>query len=93
MAPLIGGAIGTCLYLIFIDWQLPDPDQPDNLSTPPSQDVNQKDTGEGKELKKTPFVQSQAYFDKSVLYTINDKINQPSYSTRDDGVELKAVHL
>uniref|UniRef100_A0A3Q3VQM7 Uncharacterized protein n=1 Tax=Mola mola TaxID=94237 RepID=A0A3Q3VQM7_MOLML len=40
VAPLIGGLIGTFLYLIFIDWHLPDPDQPENLSN--AHDVNDK---------------------------------------------------
>lgn len=31
VAPLIGGVLGSCMYLIFIHWQLPDPESPDNL--------------------------------------------------------------
>ncbi|XP_038567363.1 aquaporin-10a [Micropterus salmoides] len=33
VAPLIGGVIGTFMYLVFIDWHLPDPDLPESLST------------------------------------------------------------
>ncbi|XP_039974420.1 aquaporin-10a [Xiphias gladius] len=33
VAPLIGGVLGTFMYLIFIHWHLPDPDSPENLST------------------------------------------------------------
>uniref|UniRef100_A0A671X564 Aquaporin 10a n=1 Tax=Sparus aurata TaxID=8175 RepID=A0A671X564_SPAAU len=32
VAPPIGGVMGTFMYLIFIEWHLPDPDQPDNDS-------------------------------------------------------------
>ncbi|XP_076592983.1 aquaporin-10a isoform X2 [Chaetodon auriga] len=32
VAPPLGAVIGTLMYKIFIDWQLPDPDQPDSLS-------------------------------------------------------------
>lgn len=31
VAPLIGAVMGSFLYLIFIDWQLPDLEQPENL--------------------------------------------------------------
>ncbi|MEQ2157944.1 hypothetical protein GOODEAATRI_007046 [Goodea atripinnis] len=33
LAPLIGGPLGSLLYLVFIEWQLPDPEPPQNLST------------------------------------------------------------
>ncbi|XP_059195761.1 uncharacterized protein LOC131976653 [Centropristis striata] len=33
VAPLIGGVIGTFIYLIFIHWHLPDPDPPESLPT------------------------------------------------------------
>ncbi|KAM9782795.1 aquaporin-10a [Neosynchiropus ocellatus] len=33
IAPLIGGVAGSCMYLIFIDWHLPDPGTP---ADPPS---------------------------------------------------------
>ncbi|XP_045900513.1 aquaporin-10a [Micropterus dolomieu] len=33
VAPLIGGVIGTFMYLVFIHWHLPDPDLPESLST------------------------------------------------------------
>ncbi|XP_031708750.1 aquaporin-10a [Anarrhichthys ocellatus] len=36
VAPLIGGVIGTFMYLIFIHWHLPDPDPPESLSTLPT---------------------------------------------------------
>lgn len=32
VAPLIGGVIGSFMYLIFIHWHLPDPDPPESLS-------------------------------------------------------------
>ncbi|XP_023264692.1 aquaporin-10-like isoform X2 [Seriola lalandi dorsalis] len=34
VAPPVGGVLGTFMYLIFIHWHLPDPDPPENLSTP-----------------------------------------------------------
>uniref|UniRef100_A0A8C9YLJ0 ATPase phospholipid transporting 8B2 n=1 Tax=Sander lucioperca TaxID=283035 RepID=A0A8C9YLJ0_SANLU len=33
VAPLIGGVIGTFIYLFFIHWHLPDPDPPESLSS------------------------------------------------------------
>lgn len=33
VAPLVGGVFGSLMYLIFIDWQLPDPDQLERIST------------------------------------------------------------
>lgn len=33
LAPLLGGILGSLMYLIIIDWQLPDPETPDHLST------------------------------------------------------------
>ncbi|XP_033495978.1 aquaporin-10a [Epinephelus lanceolatus] len=33
VAPLLGGVIGSFMYLIFIHWHLPDPDLPESLAT------------------------------------------------------------
>lgn len=33
LAPLIGGVLGSFMYLIFIHWHLPDPEPPESLST------------------------------------------------------------
>ncbi|XP_049902171.1 aquaporin-10a isoform X2 [Epinephelus moara] len=33
VAPLLGGVIGSFMYLIFIHWHLPDPDPPESLTT------------------------------------------------------------
>nr|XP_020462852.1 aquaporin-10-like [Monopterus albus] len=31
LAPLVGGVLGSCVYLVFIHWQLPDPDPADDF--------------------------------------------------------------
>ncbi|XP_054477363.1 aquaporin-10a isoform X2 [Anoplopoma fimbria] len=55
VAPLIGGVVGTFIYLIFIHWHLPDPDPPERLSTVPtiSEKIRQPSTtwDNGVELK------------------------------------------
>ncbi|XP_060906625.1 aquaporin-10a [Labrus mixtus] len=33
VAPPIGGVLGSLIYLVFIDWHLPEPDPPESLST------------------------------------------------------------
>lgn len=33
VAPPIGGVLGSLMYLVFIDWHLPDPDPPESFST------------------------------------------------------------
>lgn len=98
VAPPIGGVIGTFLYLIFIEWQLPDPDQPDNLCTTSNQGESHKDTqiksgGNEKGFEKTFSTQDSEYYGKSMLSTVNGKIKQPANGMWNDGVELEAVHL
>uniref|UniRef100_A0A8C2ZBH8 Aquaporin 10a n=1 Tax=Cyclopterus lumpus TaxID=8103 RepID=A0A8C2ZBH8_CYCLU len=57
VAPLIGGVIGSFMYLIFIHWHLPDPDPPESLFIPST--INDKVHQPGitwdnrKELKAT----------------------------------------
>ncbi|XP_056143016.1 aquaporin-10a [Lampris incognitus] len=36
LAPMIGGVLGSLLYLVFIDWHLPDPDPPADLCITPT---------------------------------------------------------
>ncbi|XP_041843450.1 aquaporin-10a [Melanotaenia boesemani] len=59
VAPLIGGVLGSCMYLIFIHWQLPDPGSPDNLPlvSTISDKIKQPDDNweKGDELKTANF--------------------------------------
>ncbi|KAJ3597286.1 hypothetical protein NHX12_000814 [Muraenolepis orangiensis] len=59
VAPMIGGLLGTVTYLVFIEWQLPDPDPPSDLSLPPTPGKDFKElqaaTGSGVELKMARF--------------------------------------
>ncbi|XP_029359277.1 aquaporin-10a [Echeneis naucrates] len=59
VAPLIGGVLGSCMYLIFIHWHLPDHDPPENLPTIStlSEKVKQPITRweDGEELKAVHF--------------------------------------
>ncbi|XP_012721291.2 aquaporin-10 [Fundulus heteroclitus] len=59
VAPLIGGPLGSFLYVVFIEWQLPDPEPPQNLSTVStnSDSIKKPATmwGTGGDLKSTYF--------------------------------------
>ncbi|TKS82069.1 Phospholipid-transporting ATPase ID [Collichthys lucidus] len=51
VAPPIGGVIGSFMYVIFIEWHLPDPDQLENPSTLPTISDKIKQPSIGLELK------------------------------------------
>lgn len=53
MAPLVGGVFGSLMYLIFIDWQLPDPNELERISTI-SEKLAKKEIRD-KELKAVNF--------------------------------------
>ncbi|KAM4600369.1 aquaporin-10a [Polymixia lowei] len=59
VAPLIGGVLGTVMYVVFIDWQLPDPDPPTDVyrSSANAEDCKQPSTTQDKgvELKMAQF--------------------------------------
>lgn len=59
VAPPLGGVLGSFFYLLFIDWQLPDPEAPEDHPTQFSVSEKVKGTdvtwGKKEELKTTHF--------------------------------------
>ncbi|XP_007556187.2 aquaporin-10-like [Poecilia latipinna] len=60
VAPLIGGPLGSCLYLVFVEWQLPTPELPQDRRTTVSTISNSikepaTSWGTGDNLKSTYF--------------------------------------
>ena len=59
VAPMIGAVMGTLMYKVFIEWQLPDPDPSSALPLPPTPTNDCKELqaaiGNGVELKISRF--------------------------------------